>query len=501
MKLKRYSMKYALVNIRNEIGQFLEKSISFLRSKQRVINKIYFISIIVYFFLVFLPNLTTSTPLSPIFNEGITKILYRVIIALAFGAISLMAFCANKIDVNRILLFSLLGFLLFLIFGTLFNLKSISTYYYNNYYEKVVITASTGIVDVLSYYGNLAFSYVFCFALFTCIPVVMLEKNRFLYLLDFFAILMLVLCFVSYIKDFKLYIAALKFDYNQYGSKDISSLFASKNAFGVFLFQGIVASLIAHHFRQTSKYRFVYIIASIIMSITIVFTMCKDAIFALALFIIVLFCYFFKKANKKKRDIAFIIIWAIIVFVSLTLFIILLNQDNLIDNSFFKKLFYFLGANPVNGNDNALLGRLEIVIVFFMGISGYHYLVGYAHSLPSNAYIWTLTYRGAGNDNLHNTFLHMFGTGGILYFLFYISLLCYVYRLVFKEKNIDRKVFFLLLGLLISHTFYSLFETSILFLSGSSATMLLSIILMTLLKTVIDNAEAKTSNAYCEVSI
>lgn len=494
------TIKSFFANIKIKCANVLTKFADFCCTHRKNINFVYFISIIVYFFLVFLPNITTNTPLSFI-NFGIIKIIYRILIAIIFGIISVFAFFANRIKANKLLIYFLIGFFVFLLIGSLFNLKSTTAVYFDNYYEKVVITSSTGLVDLLTYYGNTGFSYIFCFALFTCIPVVLNEKKRLLILLDSFVILMSILCVVSYIKDFNLYVAAIKFDYNQYGMKDISSLFASKNSFGVFLFHGLVVALVSHHYHPNFKYRFLYLVAASTFFITLFFTLCKDAIFAAAIFIIVFFVYFVSKKIKKKRDYIFVSLWLLLLVFVLTLLMIIIFQQQLIDDPFFKKLFYFLGANPVNGNDNALFGRLEIVLVFFVSISGIHYLVGYGHSLPGNAYIWSLTLRGEGNENLHNTFIHMFGTGGVFYFIFYIFLLIYVFKLTFRIKFIDKKIYYLIFGLLLSQIFYSLFETSILFLSGSSATMLLSILLITLLSQVIDNKAMVKDNSVCEVTI
>lgn len=490
-----------LNKLSNKLKMSYVKMANFFIDKKNTINKIYFVSIVVYFFVVFLPNITTGSPLSSFFNEGITKIIYRVFFAVSFGFISIVAFIANDIRLNRLTFFTLLGFLIFLIVGALFNLAPISTAYINGYYEKVIISYSTGALDIITYYGNLLFSYIFCFALFTTIPLIMKDKARLSILLDLFIVTMLILCFISYIKDAKLYYSVLKLNFNQYTNEGISSLFASKNSFGVFLYQGIICSLIAHHFRQQSKYRFLYLIAVSLFSITLIFTLCKDAIFALAIFTIVFLIYLFRKKQKRVIDYALILFWVVLSCLILFLIIALLNQESFKEIPFFKRIYDFMGANPVSGHDNAFIGRLEIVVVFFLSISGIHYLVGYGHALPSNAYIWSLTYRGEGNENLHNTFLHIFGTGGILYFAFYIFMIGYAFYLIFKNRSNDKKIFYLLFGLLASHIFYSLFETSVLFLSGSSATMLFSIILVSLINRDSLKRNIASSNIYCEVTI
>ena len=489
-------------SLKVRINDLFKVIIAFLRENKLVINKVYFVSIIVYFFLVFLPNITTRTPFAAFFNAGITKVIYRIVIALLFGFVSFAAFFANKVKINKILIFSLLGFFVFLIFASLFNLSPVtSTPYYNNYHEKVIVIGTIGVIDLLSYYGNLLFSYIFCFALFTCIPLILVEKDRFLILIDSFIIIMIVLCLLSYILDFRLYISALRFNYNQYGSKDISSLFPSKNSFGVFLFQGVAAALIAFHYRQQAKYRFIYIIVSILFSLTLVFTLCKDAIFALFVFTTIYLVYFLGKQSKKIKDYVAIGVFGIFVLLILILVILIACQKSLGSNSSFKKIYYFLGANPVSGSDNALLGRLEMIAVFHLGISGFHYVLGYGHAFETHAYIWSLTYRGAGNGNLHNSFLYMYGTGGLFYMLFYIGLIAYMGFLIFKTRKDDKKVFYLLFALLIAHTFYSFFESSILFLSGSSATTLLSILFFTLIHKHVENVMSIQQTSFCEVNV
>ena len=76
------------------------KIFNFFKANKKIINGIFPIILILYFFGVFFPNIRGAVGLS-IINQGFVKITWRVIFALLLGIYTIIAFIANSLSIKR----------------------------------------------------------------------------------------------------------------------------------------------------------------------------------------------------------------------------------------------------------------------------------------------------------------------------------------------------------------------------------------------------------------
>ncbi len=449
-----------------------------LKTHREGLNSCYIFVVLAYFLVVFLPNITVSIPVLSVINTGFAQIIYRVVFAILFGAYTLLLVFINKIQIERKVLYVFCAIFFILFISVFFNLYSLQTVSYNNYYEKVYTTAMVGIIDTFSYIGNIFISIIFTLSLFTVLPSVAKNRNQYFLVFEIFVYIMAALCLLSFVIDFKLYLSFFRFKIASYDENGISSLFASKNAFGEFLFQGLMVSTFLS-VQESGKKRTLFAIFAVLFFFVTIATLCKNAIFASALFLLVYSLYYITNRTKfyKKALFSLIAIFVFLLFVLIFLFLVIQPDKN---NKLFKSIYTLLGSNPVAGGDTSLGGRFKIIGVFFAHASFTKLFVGYAQALPNHVFMWTFAETGGnyGNSNLHNSYLHVLGTGGFVYLIFYLCLIAYIFYILSKFPKKENQTKYVLLGILISYLFYSLFETSMLVFSASSATFIISLLLV-----------------------
>lgn len=453
--------------------------------KKTLINSLFSLVLIFYFVGVFIPNITVSLgPVSTFFNFGVTKILWRTFVAAIFGGYMLVAFIANQIRPNRLLIISSVFIFAIMLLTPIINIAS-STYQFtslDNYSRLTISTVVIGTSEVIAYYGNTVVSFVFFFALLYAMPLLIKEtKNNKLVLYVIIGI-MFFLCLYSFITEPNKYGMILRGNINVY-ENDIHSLFASKNAFGLFLYQ---AALISGYLffaslknpdagypedeKSKKGLKVMWFILMVFFMIVAFFTINKNSILALMVFVLFLVIVTFRdfKKHLKRNVIVLSIIGSGLLMFALIMFVPALQSVSL-----FNKIYLLF-----SGAGTALSGRAQITNMFFEQFNSFHLFFGFGPYLGHYVYAWSLmTNSPAILYDLHNTYITIMGEGGIFYFAFYLGLLIFagykIYKL--KEKNINIAI--VCFGVLVSFLVYSFFESPILFISGSSESFIVNLLL------------------------
>lgn len=481
--------------------QFVEKwKGKFNANKDKIIGRYVFV-LLAYFIITFLPNITVSTPLAPFFNGGITKILFRAVAALAFFAYSAIVIYVGKITFKNRIVYAVAICTIILTLSAFINISTLRFEYINMYYELIVMTVHLGIIETFSFILDAFFGLFFFVVVFVVVPNIYedhITKLRLVF--RTFIFIMLGLSLISFIHDANDYKAIFTLTYSPYNEEGISSLFASKNAFGAFLMQAIMVSIFTISREKNRVLKVVFIASVVLFSFVMFMTLCKDAILGTLVFAFVCLIKLIKDKNNVKNIIGMIfigILSAVFILFLLILFIEPLRKN--ID--LFAKIYQFFGANPVTGKENSVEGRFGIVKQFFSNIASMRVFIGYGQALPSYTYYWTFkTLAGTGNDNLHNSFLYVLGSGGIVYLGVYLYLIWKCFSNIFKMRVASKDgLYFSLIGILAGFMVYSFFETSVLFVSGSSGTMILSFILAPFIQTKNKVVEAEVATAELEV--
>ncbi|MFA6780732.1 MAG: O-antigen polymerase [Bacilli bacterium] len=453
--------------------------------KKTLINSLFSIVLIFYFVGVFIPNVTVSLgSVSTFFNFGVTKIIWRIFIAAIFGIYMLLAFIANQIRPNRLLIIASIFIFALMLMTPIINIAS-SSYQFmslDTYSRLTISTVVIGFSEVIAYYGNIIVSFIFFFALLYAMPLLMKEAKHSKLVLYVIIGIMMFLCFYSFFTEYSKYGMILRGQINVY-ENDIHSLFASKNAFGLFLYQ---AALICGYLffsslknddndfveesRKKKLLNILWFSLMIFFMIVAFFTINKNSILAIMVFVLFLVFVTFRNFNKHKtRN----IIAISLISVAFLFFILIMTIPAIYNVGIFNKIYLLF-----SGSGTALGGRAQIVNLFFNQFNSYHLFFGFGPYLGHYVYAWSLmTNSSAILYDLHNSYITILGEGGIFYFIFYIGLLIYAGYKIFKLKDKNINITIVCFGILISFLVYSFFESPILFISGSSESFVVNILL------------------------
>jgi hypothetical protein len=151
--------------------------------------------------------------------------------------------------------------------------------------------------------------------------------------------------------------------------------------------------------------------------------------------------------------------------------------------------------NLLNVLMSSVQGRADVVRLFFKNLDGPQIFLGFGHSFGMHIYSWSfMSGRYVIVDNIHNAFFTVLGQGGILYLAFYVGLIIYAFYLLVERRN--NLLYFVISGsVLVSFLFSSLFESTQLFISGSSGSVLMSLMIVSL-PLSIAKEERKTHDFY-----
>lgn len=430
--------------------------------------------LIIYFFATFIPNIVSwNSALESFFTSGTTKLIWRAAFAILYASYTVVAYFVLKPKINKpLLVFSLLAFFVLLL-SPVFNLGEISFVYIDDFQRTINYSIKIGILEILSFYADTLFSLVFLLSLFTVLPILIRESKGHILLFYLFVSFMFFSCLLSYILEADTYLLIIQGNSNAqlYG---IASIFPSKNAFGAFLVQAIIISafmLFRSLNTKTNRKRVFKSLMNItwallvaVFFVTLFFSFSKNGIgaaFVFAISVIVFFINrFFTKQKKtlpkKIRLVGLFILAILVVGIS------------------------FMLINPTTrlAFIRALEGRNDLAVYFFDNFKGEQIFLGFGYTLPHQAYKWSII--GHFNSiftDVHNAYLTVLGMGGIIFFAFYVGLHLYAFRLINQRKN-NLMIYVVPSAALLAYAFWAFFESAQIFISGSSASSLMSMLIV-----------------------
>ena len=447
-----------------------------------------------YFFGVFISNIVSLSPaLNTFFTAGFSKFAWRAAVALIYGAYIIFVVVIFKIKLNKELLLISGLVLSTALISPFFNLKPLNTQYIDQWFRLVQVQIKIGFLEILSYYSELFFGFLFLFSLFFVLPT-LFRKTKLPFIVFYVLVfIMIIACIFSYVTEFSKYLHPVASAYND----NISSFFTSKNSFGIFLYQAVLISVymifvggINFQNKFKGKARILWIsgwsFAAFLFFITLIFTLNKNSIATTLIFLILLPLFLlYKRSMPKKQKIFLFGSYAGVLILSMILVLAVPRINSMALNLF-----------------DSSTGRNELVRIFFRNLNGAQIFVGYGHSFRFHLYVWSSNF---GTyiifDNVHNAFFSILGEKGILYLLFYIGLFIYNFYFLFKNQKND-VVIKIAIAILISFIFGSFFESTQLYISGSSGSVLVSILIAAIpLSFVNDSKGGKNEIALSEVKV
>lgn len=226
----------------------------------------------------------------------------------------------------------------------------------------------------------------------------------------------------------------------------LSSFFTNRNTFAKYLYLGVIACVM--QYANTRKKRFIFV--CLLFFLTLIITLSRTGLYSTLIFIIVLILLQYKR-NKA--------LYTGIILLSLMVIVSLFSLD--ITRNFI--------LNIVIRSDVGLTGRENIWKYTFSLLKGYEVIFGYGENVVDS-----MVYDLMGTRTIHNGFISVIVSGGLIEVSLYLMLIC---NLILKVISIGKNnliVSNILLASLISLLAYSMFEDIVL-LEPSASNLIMTL--------------------------
>lgn len=463
-----YSMKIA--NQCSYFEKFKQKCIR----KKDLINKLYPITLIVYFALNFsIYYLGGIEQISSFVSSVYFSYAVKGLSYLSIFIYSICFILANSIQLKRNYFLPFIFVYIISIFSIFVVPKSLSYISVNEYNWTVETTFEIGIFDLVI--GNINFLIdLFVMFMYLFVFSKKIDRKSILVFLKFIVFFTIVECVYSFIFQYNDYLYFFKAstgggDFNGYVT-NLSGTFSSKNGFGFLLFQATIASFFIIFVQR--KRRWLYWSLLVIITIVNAFSLCKTSLIAAIFVYIGMFIYLIVINWNRKRSLSIVLIsiTALLGVAVGILFTPFMRSIPFIDSvvTKFEELFVVSG-------DATISSRITIWEYALKLLQGPLTLFGYGRS-ASSYFLYISS--NMTTQTFHNGLLDILCGFGVF------GLALYIWSIFFGTKNSIKKesnqaLKTLLILVTISTLLYGLMENVYLFMTSSCTMMTSSVILST----------------------
>lgn len=473
----------------------LKHPVMYLRDHKEKLNGFLSIFLLTYFILIFLPYIVADIPfLNNFFMGSTTKLIYRGFTCLYFGVYTLILAVAN--DLRLKWPFAIGGIVLILtyILSIIFVPKTYTYSLIDLTHKVTFISFNVGTYSYVTYLFSFIADIVFFTMFISFVPPVMKsfrQLNLTLYVLIGF---MIFACGYSLIKErneiWKLITGGSEYNIN------VRSVFRSKNAFGLFLFVGSLASaFIIFTTSETLKgYRWLFLIPLIGFVFMSLLCMCKTGLICGALLLFGIFLYQLIFV-KNKYSIMFYVI-AILISILLILYILFMTIPALHSGPLAPLYNAFI--NMFNKIFSGFASRTDRWAMVKYVVQGPFMLIGVNET--NSAFLLDIVSQikqGLDFTDFHSGYVTWYAAHGLIGVLFYGGLLGYiVYRCAKIVKIREyRRYGFLAIMLLIAGLVFMIPESYVLFISISSYAFIINLIIIAFIEFM--NRKVKNNEQVC----
>lgn len=322
--------------------------------------------------------------------------------------------------------------------------------------------------------------FVFAFCIMFILPFVINDKKKLLILLLPIVAIGLLECGYSAIFEKDSYIYMFNHPDDPFGgyNNSVGATFGNKEDWGSFLIVAISSSIASFYFvkefRKKTLIRIGLAISILIMSIFVLFSLCKTAILALALIMLTLFVgytvmSFYKSFGKG-------IIFAAILFVAI-IFIILFLSTNGFGVPILGKIANYFNKLIIDRSESAIAGRSALWLNYMENVRGYNLFFGMGKNYVNN---YTYVLAKEGQSSIHNGLVYFFASYGLIGFIVFVSLLFVALSNIIKTWTIDKQQVFLFLALFFGAFSFVLAEAEVLIISSSTPIFIFNVLVVML---------------------
>ena len=453
----------------------MSRAIQFLRDNREKVNQIAYIFLIVYFCLISCPYIFARIPaLNSIFTNSLTANVLRLLHIAHFAVIGAVVMIANKRD-TKIWLIACCA-ILFVVFVIVNLFAPDQVVSYSLYFtakvqvKATVIDFYSKIIHIARFAGDLTVFYF----LFSAFPAAIHERKKVTnVVLPAFAIATIGVVYTLIFER-----SQISYVLNGGSAEVLKSIFHSKNAYGIFLFNGSVVCVFAFFAdpRRWTKFLVLLLPVFWIMSFLI---NCKLAF--VCIFVLGLASYTFMIVRFFKQR-----IWVSITLLSIVVLLaggllLFFSVPQLHESGFAKSLYDVITNSVSNLDIGSFLGRTSEWSIVPQMVRGIYVITGFSSPVGYQVILAHTSVNGAIATNLydlHNAYIDFYAYHGILGAVFYLVILALVVISIVKVLGANRRIGVLLAIILFVSLLFGMAETYTLFVSMSANTFALSFILL-----------------------
>lgn len=455
------------------------KLFDFLKSHKEGIDRVSPWFLMTYFIFNSFPYIFARIPaINSIFTNSLIAFLIRFGFLLLYAILGIAIMICHRIKINWIVLVGLL-FLFVLFVVTIFISPNTITYYSFYFTGKISINditlgTYTKLVHIARFWGDIV---VFFFLVFSY-PHSLKNRNQITYIIMPAVVIATIGVFYTFIFERNNLFSIISGG----STESINSIFHSKNAYGIFLFNGAAAITFIFFADSRKWFKILGLLQPVFLIMSFLID-CKLAAVCITLLFILTYVYSIFRYFKTRPYISFSLL-GIALIASLSL-VLLFTVPSLRNNEIISKIYTKIVESLSNINISSFIGRtgewamvprMTNGIYMWIGFStpaGYQLITSYT-SINASASLSVY--------DLHNAYVDFYAYHGIigclLLGLFYIYICYLIIKLYKKNKTMS----LLVAVVLISSILYGMAETYRLFLSMSANTFALNIMIIVTLQ-------------------
>lgn len=471
----------------NKIRQFT----AFLSNRRNIINKVVPWFLMGYFIINCLPYLFARVPsLNNLFSNSTFSYVLRFGALGLFCIYGLVLMIVNKCKINRwlIIVLAILTLLSFISnFSSPDNVVSYSMYFTG----KIQLSEwRIGVYDKLLDAARFSAGCLSFYFLYSAYPSAFKKKEQFTYVVLPAIIIAAIGVLYTLTAELRTFIAVIN---NQTSPEAVRSIFHSKNAFGIFLFEGAAAAIYIFFTDRRLPFRLTIILLPVFLIISYLIN-CKLAAVCILILLLLTIVYSVIYYFNKRRWVSITILGVVALF---SIFIILIFSINSFHSSGFLATIYNKIIDAFkNFNISSFIGRtVEWTMVPRM-TNGIFMWIGFAGSVGYSV-IYSYTGMNGSNTNpvsdLHNAYVDFYAYHGIIgclaLLVIYGVIGYYIYKLFKRSKNQA----LLIIVLFFVSILFGMAETYTLFVSISANTFVLNFLLVVPLLFYLNNQEVNNN--------
>ena len=435
--------------------------------------------LVVYYFVGLLSYITATVhSINRFFTNGSTSaVIIRAFLCLLICAYCLIVVLKYRLKIKWAWLV-IFGFLLAMTFISI--VISPIEYHYmfvENLYKVVhVLDISPGTSYSIIMFLSSAADFVFGFCLLFILPFVINKPKKLLFLLLPIVLVGILECAYSAIKEKDIYTFLLNNPDDPFGGygHEAGATFGNKEDWGAFLTVAFASSLASIFFIKKSKLgialKIALILSCCLFSAFALMSLCKTAILAIGLCVLILLLGFWVYSFKKTKKLGIIVSCFATVFVALIVAMFCTNGFGV--EILGKVCTYFVNfiVKRASGSAEA---RASLWLNYLQNVRGYNLFFGmgkagvpyYTHSIVQE-----------GQSGIHNGFANFFASYGLIGFIVLLILLFIVLMNILKIRKNNFLYSFLFLGIFAASIVFVLAESEVLIISTSNPVFIFNVL-------------------------